>query len=272
VKPGTRSIHASARSAPTSKHSRERLAEVSESLVPLEGLRTEIATVADESASFRDTRALLQTALEQLSGGQLPTVAGDTIGAEVDARLEQFRRVLEETAQTIRSDFECSSAPSRTRPSGGTSAWAADRLCRFFEHPPELLQAGVDFGSDRIAGNGRKLASGKLLERVCSNARVSRKLALSSATVAISVRSPSSGTSDSLTSARRRESAFDVGAERADACIDRVPGFTDAALDLGLDGRGDLHRSGQGVDARVQGSRSARGVTDRFGELRDRFP
>ena len=83
-----------------------RLAEVSESLVPLEGLRTEIATVADESASFHETRALLQTALEQLSGGQLPTVAGDTIGAEVDKRLDQFRRVLEETATTIRSDFE----------------------------------------------------------------------------------------------------------------------------------------------------------------------
>jgi hypothetical protein len=83
-----------------------RLAEVSEALVPLEGLRTEIATVADESASFRDTRVLLQTALEQLSGGQLPTVAGDTIGAEVDKRLEQFRRMLEETTTTIRSDFE----------------------------------------------------------------------------------------------------------------------------------------------------------------------
>jgi len=84
----------------------QRLAEVSDALVPLEGLRTEIATVADESASFRDTRSLLQSALEQLSGGHLPTVAGDTIGAEVDARLDQFRRVLEETATTIRSDFE----------------------------------------------------------------------------------------------------------------------------------------------------------------------
>src|SRR5207253_2593069 len=82
-----------------------RLAEVSDALVPLEGLRTEIATVADESASFRDTRSLLQTALEQLSGGQLPTVAGDTIGAEVDARLDQFRRLLEETTTAIRSDF-----------------------------------------------------------------------------------------------------------------------------------------------------------------------
>src|SRR5438105_7267776 len=83
-----------------------RLAEVSEALVPLEGLRTEIATVADESAAFRDIRVTLQTALEQLSGGQLPTVAGDTIGAEVDARPDQFRTLVEETTTAIRSDLE----------------------------------------------------------------------------------------------------------------------------------------------------------------------
>ena len=86
-----------------------RLAEVSEALVPLEGLRTEIATVADESAAFRDIRATLQTALEQLAGGRVPTLdtsGPERVGAEVDARLDNFRRLLDETTAQIRSDFE----------------------------------------------------------------------------------------------------------------------------------------------------------------------
>ncbi|TMK84518.1 MAG: hypothetical protein E6G46_00425 [Actinobacteria bacterium] len=86
-----------------------RLAEVSEALVPLEGLRTEIATVADESAAFRDIRATLQTALEQLADGRVPTLdtsGPERVGAEVDARLDNFRRLLDETTAQIRSDFE----------------------------------------------------------------------------------------------------------------------------------------------------------------------
>jgi len=86
-----------------------RLAEVSEALVPLEGLRTEIATVADESAAFRDIRVTLQTALEQLAGGKVPTLdtsAPERVAAEVDARLDNFRTLLDDTAAQIRSDFE----------------------------------------------------------------------------------------------------------------------------------------------------------------------
>ena len=86
-----------------------RLAEIGDALVPLEGLRTEIATLADESESFKQIRAHLELALGQLAAGKVPTL--DTSGpertaAEVDARLENFRRLLDETASQIRSDFE----------------------------------------------------------------------------------------------------------------------------------------------------------------------
>ncbi|HEV2686065.1 MAG TPA: hypothetical protein VGW79_05460, partial [Actinomycetota bacterium] len=86
-----------------------RLAEIGDALVPLEGLRTEIATLADESASFKEIRAHLELALEQLAAGKVPTL--DTSGpertaAEVDARLENFRKLLDETASQIRTDFE----------------------------------------------------------------------------------------------------------------------------------------------------------------------
>src|SRR5438270_9962505 len=86
-----------------------RLAEVSEALVPLEGLRTEIATVADESAAFRDIRVTLQTALEQLAGGKAPTLvtsAPEPVAADGDARLDNFRTLLEDTPAQIRTDFE----------------------------------------------------------------------------------------------------------------------------------------------------------------------
>src|SRR5437763_14844811 len=86
-----------------------RVAEGSAALVPREGLRTEIATVADEGAAFRDIRATLQTALEQLAGGRVPTLdtsGPERVGAEVDARLDNFRRLLDETTAQIRSDFE----------------------------------------------------------------------------------------------------------------------------------------------------------------------
>ena len=86
-----------------------RLAEVADALVPLEGLRTEIATLADESASFAEMRKHLGSALEQLAGGKVPTLdtsGPERVAAEVDARLENFRRLLDETASQIRTDFE----------------------------------------------------------------------------------------------------------------------------------------------------------------------
>ena len=86
-----------------------RLAEVGDALVPLEGLRTEIATLADESAAFAEMRTHLGSALEQLAAGKVPTLdtsGPERVAAEVDARLENFRRLLDETASQIRSDFE----------------------------------------------------------------------------------------------------------------------------------------------------------------------
>jgi hypothetical protein len=74
-----------------------RLAEVGDALVPLEGLRTEIATLADESASFAEIRTHLESALGQLAAGKVPTLdtsGPERVAAEVDARLESFRRLL----------------------------------------------------------------------------------------------------------------------------------------------------------------------------------
>src|SRR4029077_18257016 len=74
-----------------------RLAEIGDALVPLEGVRTETASRRDESASFKEIRSHLETALEQLAAGKVPTL--DTSGPERVAaggagRLEDFRKLL----------------------------------------------------------------------------------------------------------------------------------------------------------------------------------
>jgi hypothetical protein len=91
-----------------------RLAEVGEALVPLEGVRTELATVADASGGLRDVRATVTAIAERLSAiadraaapPDAPTTDGATIGGGFDARLEEFQRTLESTVATMRTDFE----------------------------------------------------------------------------------------------------------------------------------------------------------------------
>ncbi|MGZ4103956.1 MAG: hypothetical protein ACXVP8_01695 [Actinomycetota bacterium] len=85
-----------------------RMAEIVDALVPLEGLRTEMATVADEHAGLREIKARIDQAIEQLSqtAARAPEAVSSAQAAEDEARFERFIAALQETAAGIRTDFE----------------------------------------------------------------------------------------------------------------------------------------------------------------------
>jgi hypothetical protein len=84
-----------------------RLAEIGDALLPLEGLRTEIATVADESSSFSEIRAAITEAVGRI-GSVAPSPSGPAVAPAVDTDelIAAVRGALDTTVASIRSDFE----------------------------------------------------------------------------------------------------------------------------------------------------------------------
>jgi len=84
-----------------------RLTEIGDALIPLEGLRTEIATVADQSASFSEIRAAISDAVGRIgSVAPPPSSLSPAPAVDTDELTAAVRGALDSTVASIRADFE----------------------------------------------------------------------------------------------------------------------------------------------------------------------